>query len=168
MSRLYLLRHAKAVGSAPGMKDFDRPLSNKGAEAARKIGSAMMATGFIPDLALCSTAKRTRETLDNLRLTLTTPFSVVESSALYTADANGYLDAIHSASNASSLLLIGHNPSMGDLALALAANGQPALLDRLTHGFPTAGLAVIDFDGPLTLAEAGAGTLRAFITPADI
>jgi len=168
MSRIYLLRHAKAIGATPGMKDFDRPLTNGGAEAARKMGSAMTAAGLVPDLAICSTARRTRETIDNLRLTLTASFPVVDSGALYTANANGYLDAIHDAGDASSVLVVGHNPSMEELALALATNGHPVLIKRLSHGFPTAALAVIDFDGPLTEAAAGAGTLRAFITPADI
>ncbi|KXF77001.1 hypothetical protein ATN84_13520 [Paramesorhizobium deserti] len=168
MSRIYLLRHAKAVAAAPGMRDFDRPLSNGGAKAARNMGSAMAVAGFIPDLAICSTAKRTRETLDNLRLTLTSPFPAADSDALYTANANGYLDAVHDAGDASCVLVIGHNPSMEELALALATKGHPALLQRLSHGFPTAGLAVIDFEGPLADAAAGAGTLRAFITPADI
>ncbi|GAB1581561.1 SixA phosphatase family protein [Phyllobacterium phragmitis] len=167
MSRLYLLRHAKAIGATPGMKDFDRPLTNEGAEAARRMGSAMAAAGFTPDQAICSTAKRTRETLDNLRLTLTAPFPVLDSGALYTANANGYLDAIRDAGEASSVLVIGHNPAMEELALALATEGHPALLKHLSRGFPTAGLAVIDFEGPLTEAAAG-GTLRAFITPADI
>ncbi|RCS25264.1 histidine phosphatase family protein [Phyllobacterium salinisoli] len=168
MSRVYLLRHAKAAGAAPGMKDFDRPLTREGAEAARKMGSAMAAAGFIPDVAVCSTAKRTRETLDNLRLTLTTSFPGMDSAALYTAGASGYLEAIHAGGDARSLLVIGHNPSMEDLALALAAEGDPASVKRLSQGFPTAGLAVIDFDGPLASAEAGAGTLRAFITPDDL
>ncbi|WP_181418312.1 SixA phosphatase family protein [Phyllobacterium leguminum] len=168
MSRLYLLRHAKAARAVPGMNDFDRPLDEEGAQAARKMGSAMEAAGFTPEQAICSAAKRTRETLDNLRLTLPAPFPAMTSAALYSANADGYLDAIHENGNLSSLLLIGHNPSIHELALMLAAEGDPASLARLLHGFPTAALAVIDFHAPLEHAQPREGILRAFITPDDI
>src|SRR5262245_47015244 len=64
MSRLYLLRHAKAGWAQPGMRDFDRPLEPLGRTDADSIGAAMRANAYIPDLVLCSTAKRARETLD--------------------------------------------------------------------------------------------------------
>ena len=64
MSRLFLLRHAKAGWAEPGMRDFDRPLEPLGRTDADAIGAAMRASAYIPDLVLCSTAKRARETLD--------------------------------------------------------------------------------------------------------
>lgn len=168
MSRLYLLRHAKAARAMPGMDDFDLPLDEEGIHAARKMGEIMEIAGFTPERAICSAAKRTRETLDTLRLTLTDPFPTTTSAALYSANADGYLDAIHDSRDVSSLLLVGHNPSIGELAFMLSARGDPDSLTRLSRGFPTAALAVIDFHGPLMDAKASAGTLHAFITPDDI
>ncbi|WP_420963795.1 SixA phosphatase family protein [Brucella sp. IR073] len=169
MTRLYLLRHARAVRAAPRMDDFDRPLTEEGRQEARIIGKAMEAAGFVFDMAICSTAKRTRETLEQLRPALNLPFPIVDSRELYSAGADEYLEIIREAAPAAaSLLVIGHNPSIAELALMLVGQGDPLALRRLSEGYPTAALAVIDFHGPLAEAETGAGTLHAFITPDDI
>ncbi|TJW41644.1 MAG: histidine phosphatase family protein, partial [Mesorhizobium sp.] len=66
MSRLYLLRHAKAGWALPGVRDFDRPLDASGIADAETMGAAMRARDYIPDLTLCSNAKRARQTLEGL------------------------------------------------------------------------------------------------------
>jgi phosphohistidine phosphatase len=164
MSRLYLLRHAKAVPAKPGMSDFDRPLAQDGVEAAQKMGVVMEAREFFPQRAICSASIRTRETLDNVRRTLNLPFPIVYSDALFSANADGYLKMIRETET-SSLLMVGHNPSIADLAVRLVSAGDAGSLERLSQGFPTAALAVIDFHGPFSEAEAGSGTLSAFIAP---
>ncbi|GGA84232.1 phosphoglycerate mutase [Brucella endophytica] len=151
------------------MDDFDRPLAEEGEREARKIGKAMESAGFIPDMAICSAAKRTRETLEHLRPALTAPFPAIDSRELYSADAEEYLEIIRAVEPpTSSLLVIGHNPSIAELALMLSTRGDPLAIERLSQGYPTAALAVIDFHAPLAQAEEGEGTLRAFITPEDI
>ncbi|MGH6760215.1 MAG: SixA phosphatase family protein [Phyllobacterium sp.] len=162
MSRVYLLRHAKAVWASPGMKDFDRPLAAEGIEACKALGIAMSVSGYVPAIVLCSTAKRTRETLSSLNLSPS--YRLIESEKLYTQGAETYLKKIRKIEDADSVMLVGHNPTMEDLAIGLCGHGDPRLLSGLNHGFPTAGLAVIDFDGPLAKAKPSKGTLVAFLT----
>ncbi|TIX64105.1 MAG: histidine phosphatase family protein, partial [Mesorhizobium sp.] len=141
MSKLYLLRHAKAGWALPGMRDFDRPLDASGIADAETMGAAMRARSYIPDLTLCSNAKRARQTLEA-----------------------GYLNLIRSNGGPSSLLVIGHNPMTEDLTIALSGDGDESARGMLNHGFPTSGLAVVRFDGSLADAAQGTGYLDAFLT----
>ncbi|MGN6469401.1 MAG: SixA phosphatase family protein [Rhizobiaceae bacterium] len=168
MSRLYLLRHAKAGWAEPGMRDFDRPLTDRGKQDAAAIGMAMRASGFIPDLVLCSTAKRARETWECTARTIgPVPAPPVFVDGLYSCDAPGYLSIVRKTSgDPPSLLLVGHNPMIEDVAVACAARGDGAERAALSSGFPTSALAVIEFSGPLADAAPGKGYLTAFLTPA--
>lgn len=161
MSRVYLLRHAKAVWASPGMKDFERPLAPEGIEACKALGIAMSVSGYMPEVVLCSTAKRTRETLSSLGLA--PAYRLVESEKLYTHGAETYLKKIQKVEDVDSIMLVGHNPTMEDLAIGLCGHGESKLLASLNHGFPTAGLAVIDFEGPLAKVKPSKGTLVAFL-----
>ncbi len=168
MSQLFLLRHAKAEWAKPGMRDFDRPLKERGRRNAESIGSAMRQAGYLPDRVICSKATRALETWESLSTTLGAGDCEVEiTDALYGSDASGYLQAINEAFDSDRLLLIGHNPMMEDVAFALAGGGDDASLSNLEKGFPTAGMAVIEFATPLSEAAPGKGTLQAFLTPSD-
>jgi phosphohistidine phosphatase len=167
VSRLYLLRHAKAGWAAPGMRDFDRPLDAAGRSDAAAIGAAMRDRDYVPDMTLCSNARRARETLENVAGKTDTG-RIVFMDELYGADAAGYLDLIREKGQAGSLLVIGHNPMMEDLAMAVSGDGDRTSRATLDHGFPTAALAVIRFDGTLANAARGSGYLEAFLTPADL
>lgn len=167
MSLLFLLRHAKAAWAEPGGRDFDRKLEKSGKADAFAIAATMAINGWFPQTVLCSSAVRTRETLQEAIPPLgITVDKAIFSDALFTTDAAGYLDAIRACGDAKSVLVIGHNPMIEDLALALAGSGSADSLAALAGGFPTAGLAVLHFDGHLSQAEPGAGRLDAFITPA--
>ncbi len=167
MNRLYLLRHAKAGWALPGMKDFDRPLDASGMADARMLGAAMSAAGHVPDLTLCSNARRARETLEWLATQADTG-RVLFTDALYSEDAAGYLAIIREHGPQGSLLVIGHNPMVEDLAMAVAGDGEESARATLERGFPTSGLAVLRFDGGLANAAPGAGYLEAFLTPATV
>lgn len=167
MNRLYLLRHAKAAWALPGIRDFDRPLDASGVADAATLGAAMRAARHVPDLTLCSNARRARETLEGLAAHADTG-RVVFSDALYDADASGYLAIIKENGALGSLLIIGHNPMMEDIAMAIAGNGEEKARAALHYGFPTSGLAVVRFDGSLGDAMPGTGYLEAFLTPADL
>jgi phosphohistidine phosphatase len=167
MSRLYLLRHAKAGWAAPGMRDFDRPLDPIGCTDADSIGAGMRAREYIPDLVLCSTAKRARETLDWVARHIGSPRAVF-SDSLYSTDAAGYVDFIREAADGEKVLLIGHNPMMEDLGEALSGGGDEHARHALHGGFPTSALAVIRFPGKLADTAPGKGYLEAFVTPADL
>lgn len=168
MSRLYLLRHAKAGWAEPGVRDFDRPLTERGRQDAAAIGMAMRISGFVPDLVLCSTARRARETWECVAGTIG-PLSAEPAftDSLYSCDAAGYLSIIRKTSEAvPSLLVVGHNPMIEDVTIACAADGDETERAALASGFPTSALAVIQFSQPLTKAGPGKGLLTAFLTPA--
>ncbi|MEO9339155.1 histidine phosphatase family protein [Mesorhizobium sp. SB112] len=165
MSRLLLLRHAKAGWAKPGMRDFDRPLEKSGIEDAKATGETMTAMGYIPDLTLCSTATRARETLQAVAEHADTG-RVTYMEELYRADAAGYLEIIREHGASGSILVVGHNPVLEDLATALSASDDQAATASLRKGFATSGLAVLRFDGALSEAERGRFRLEAFLTPA--
>ncbi|CAG1004022.1 MAG: histidine phosphatase family protein [Rhizobiaceae bacterium] len=166
MARLLLLRHAKAGWAEPGMRDFDRPLDRTGIEDAVAIGVAMGANDFRPDLVICSNARRARQTLDAIADHVELG-RVLYTDGLYSTDASGYVDIVREAPLAESLLLVGHNPMMEDVAFALAGDGEDEAKSSMAAGFPTSGLAVIRFPGPLSDAAPGKGYLELFLTPLD-
>lgn len=168
MSRLYLFRHAKAAWAEPGTRDFDRPLTGRGRANASEMGLAMRASGFIPDLVLCSTARRARETWECAARSLgPVPDAPIFTDSLYSCDSAGYLAIVRNApGHPASLLIVGHNPMIEDLAIVSAGHGDGTELASLASGFPTSALAVLQFPQRLAEATPGAGTLVAFLTPA--
>lgn len=149
------------------MRDFDRPLDASGIGDAGTVGQAMRADGYVPDLTLCSNAARARQTLEQVAGHADTG-KVLYLDSLYSDDAAGYLETIRSNGATGSVLVIGHNPMMEDLALAVAGAGDEAARSTLAGGFPTSGLAVIRFDRGLAEAAPGTGYLEAFLTPAGV
>ncbi len=115
MKTLILMRHAKAAPPAPGQRDYDRPLAPRGRRSAAALGDWLRSQGFLPQRALVSGARRTQETFEGLGLADTALTLLPE---LYHATPGGYLDALRGRSE-DSLMLIGHNPSIGALADAL-------------------------------------------------
>lgn len=166
MSWLFLLRHAKAGWAAPGMRDFDRPLDAAGEQDAEAVGVTMHEQGYSPEVVICSSARRARQTLEGIVRNL--PASrIVYTDGLYSTDAPGYVDIVRGAGDAGSILLIGHNPMMEDVAMALSGDGDESARQALIGGFPTSGLAVIRFPGTLAEVAPGKGYLEAFLTPAE-
>lgn len=165
LSRLFLLRHAKAGWALPGMRDFDRPLDASGWVDAEATGLAMHAGGYVPDVTLCSNALRARQTLEAVAGRSDTG-RVMFLDQLYSDDATAYLAILRRNGGDGSLLVIGHNPMMEDLAMALAGDGEGSARATLDSGFPTSGLAVIAFPGNLADAAPGGGFLEAFLVPA--
>lgn len=166
MTWLFLLRHAKAGWAAPGMRDFDRPLDAIGENDAETVGMTMRTNGYRPDLVICSSARRARQTLDGVARHL--PASrVVYADGLYSTDAMGYVDIIRDAPEAGSILMIGHNPMTEDVAMALSGDGEETARTTMLAGFPTSALAVIRFPGTLAEAAPGKGYLEAFLTPSE-
>lgn len=166
MSRVFLLRHAKAGWAKPCMRDYDRPLEDSGHADADAMGTVMREAGYVPDMTLCSGAVRARETLNGIAGQADTG-RVEFNDRLYSEDATTYLELIRSKGDAAGLLVVGHNPMMEDLATALAGEGDEEARAALAQGFATAGLAVIAFKGGLKSAKLGGGYLEAFHLPAD-
>lgn len=172
MRQLLLLRHAKSSWDDPGLSDHARPLNARGRRAAAAVAGAMRDLGLQPDLVLVSSARRTLQTLDALR-----PFEdnalVEPMDALYLASASQLLDAVRKTpETVRSLLLIGHNPGLHELALTLIGEapagrkGSPA--ERLAEGYPTAALAEFTLGGPWRAAAEGGGRLVRFLSPRDL
>ncbi len=168
MGRLFLLRHAKAEWAEPGQRDYDRNLAPSGIVDAHAIGAAMRERGLNPDRIICSGAARARQTLDALLETADLDATPTFDENLYATDAPGYLEVASTSGATGDLMLVGHNPMLEDVAIALARRGDPALVDAIQLGFATAGLAVIAFDGPHAGIEHKEGTLEFYITPADL
>lgn len=171
MLNLMLLRHAKSSLAEAGQEDSDRPLNDRGRLAATAVGRYMASNDLVPQLVLCSPARRARETWSLVAGELKTPPTILIAPEIYDfGDGKALMDCLRrKAGAAHSVSLVGHNPSIGRLAQSLAGAGDKKLRERLQTKYPTAGLAVISFDldnwEPLT---AGAGTLRHFVTPKDI
>lgn len=167
MSRLYLLRHAKAKWAEPGSRDYDRALELSGKADADNIAASMLLAGYMPDRVLCSGAKRARETWEAAARHL--PVADVRyMDELYSSDATGYVDIIRSAGGEGSVLVVGHNPMMEDLAMALSCGGEKDALATVAGGFPTCGLAVIRFSTPLSSIAPEDGYLEEFVAPRDL
>lgn len=169
MLTLTILRHAKSSWDDPAEDDFDRPLNARGRKTAPEAGEMLRSLQIAPDLILCSPAKRTRETLDLALPAIgggKTP-KITYDERLYLATAPALLDCLRDTGrDTASIVLIGHNPGLHSLALALAGKGEPELLAEMSEKFPTAAIAVLSFDGrEWRKVTAGSGRLQAFWTP---
>src|SRR4051812_25831408 len=143
MKRLYLLRHAKSSWKDTSLPDHDRPLAGRGRRAAKAIARHLREQGIEPELVLCSTARRARETLERIEPGLGTPAVQVEDD-LYAASAPVLLDRLRNVPDTvGSVMLIGHNPGLQELALDLA-HPAPAVRELATK-YPTAALATLAF-----------------------
>ena len=145
MKRLYLLRHAKSSWKDTSLHDHDRPLAGRGRRAAKAIARHMRAHDMEPELVLCSTARRARETLEGIEPALAAAAVEVEPD-LYAASAPALLDRLRTVPDTvESVMVIGHNPGLQELALDLA---HPAsATSELAAKYPTAALATLAFEG---------------------
>lgn len=170
MKTLLLLRHAKSNWDDPVLADFDRPLATRGRKAAPSMGRELERRGWRPDAVLVSTAKRTRQTWDLVAAELWAAPQPEFRGLLYDASAEQLLAELRQAPAAvKTLLLIGHNPGMEDLAQLLAGDGSDAqALERLREKFPTAALARLRFEGAWTDLGAGAARLSHCLRPKDL
>ncbi len=142
MKTLYLLRHAKSSWADTGIGDLDRPLTRRGQRAAEKIANHLRQQGVAPAIVLCSSASRARETLAVVAPAFGRATEHAVEKGLYAASAAELLSRLRRIPDRTpSVMIIGHNPGLQDLALTLAEHG--AQLERLREGFPTAGLAVL-------------------------
>lgn len=167
MRRLLLLRHAKSDWPETNTRDLDRPLNARGRDAALLIGNYMARHRFVPDRAMVSTAARARETWDTLAEAFRRPPPVVFDERLYNAGPESSLELIkETPREARSLLVIGHNPGLQELAVRLVATGNIDARQLLVEKFPTAGLAIIDFAvDDWTRLHWNGGRLERLITP---
>src|SRR5215470_1494252 len=167
---LVLLRHAKSAW--PGVPDHERPLARRGQRDAPVMGRWLRAAGYVPDLVLCSTARRARETWQLAQAELGAAPQVRFSGDVYEAGPAELIGlARETASSVRVLLIVGHNPAMEELALDLASGEGPAAaeaLNRMRAKFPTAAVAVLDVTGGWAGLSRENTRLACFVTPRDI
>lgn len=167
MRRLLLLRHAKSSWSEPGASDHERPLNRRGQEAAPRIGAYLARHKLVPDCALVSTARRTRETWDLVAAEAPAAPSATFTERLYDASARTLIEVFRQAApEAKSLLVVGHNPGLQEAAQALIASGDLDDRERLREKLPTGGLVVIDFAiADWSKLHTRSGRLERFVVP---
>lgn len=167
MRRLVLFRHAKADRPDRHAEDHARPLTEEGREAASGMGEWLESAGILPDLVLCSPAVRTRETWAYASGAFDPVPPVIYEPLIYEAAPELLFDLVRNADgDVQTLLLIGHNPGMEELAAMLAESAEPEVAERFERKFPTAAIAVLDFeDIPWASLEEKTAWLLAFETP---
>lgn len=168
---LYLLRHAKSSWDEPSLDDFDRPLNPRGRKAAADMAKAMRRRGLVPDLVLCSAARRTQDTWALMAPILAKDVPVRVLKGLYLATPSGFLTALARVpETVERALLLGHNPGIEQLAVKLAgAESKSSALATLQTKYPTCALAEILFDIPdWSAARSASGRLIRFLRPRDL
>lgn len=160
-----LLRHAHAAWGEAGGKDIDRPLSERGKREAEAIGRIMKHRDLVPDLVLCSTAQRTRQTFAIVAALLDCADRVRWKDRLYGSDCRAYVEIADEDRERNRLMVVGHNPMIEDFTELLSRTAEPEAARHLGYGFPTAGLAVVDVGTQADSFGEAQGHLRAFLTP---
>jgi phosphohistidine phosphatase len=172
MHQLLLLRHAKSSWDDAALPDRDRPLNKRGRRSAVTMRQAMHDLGLVPDVVLVSPARRTQETLAKLEPWDETPL-IEPIEALYLASAQELLAILRGVNETvRSVLLIGHNPGLHELAAMLTDTqrdtGPGEMAKRVAAGFPTGALAEFAIAGPWHQLDAGSGRLMRFLAPHDL
>lgn len=161
--RLILTRHAKSDWDDPSLPDHDRPLNGRGRRAALALGDWLASRGHDPEEVLCSSARRTVETWEQVAQAVfeTRPALRLES-ALYHASPDAMLQVLHKAS-APTVMMIGHNPGIAEFAAMLPA--RPPLSPEFRR-FPTAATLVVDFQvDSWADVRPGQGSMLDFVRP---
>ena len=164
--QLFVLRHAKSSWDDPGLNDHDRPLAPRGRRAVQLLGEYVRANAIEPSLVLCSSARRTRETLEGVA----PPGEALIEPELYAASAGGILDRVRRvAPQTQSVMVIGHNPAMQMLVLRLAGTVAPTDEDSdlatVQRKFPTGALATLTFECAWSELSPGSARLTALVRP---
>jgi phosphohistidine phosphatase len=170
--QLFLLRHAKSSWAEPSLGDHERPLSPRGRRAVEVMAEHLRANAIEPSLVLCSTARRTRETLEGVE----PGGELLIEDGLYGAGAGSVLERLRRLPpEAKSVMVIGHNPAMQVLVLRLAGSAgrggergpvaDSSDLSEVHRKFPTGALATLTFDCSWSELAPGRARLASFVRP---
>ncbi|MGE3688962.1 MAG: histidine phosphatase family protein [Acidimicrobiia bacterium] len=163
---LLLVRHAKSAWDDPSLADHDRPLAPRGAKSLRRLRDHLIRAERRPDVVLCSSARRTVDTLDGIRPALPKRACIDVADELYLTDADTLLTRLHGLDGkVRCAMLIGHNPSVEDLALLLVGSGDAGLRTQLTAKLPTGALVALSFAGAWADLAAGAARIDDLFMP---
>ena len=169
LRQILLLRHAKSSWADPGSHDFDRCLNERGLRAAGAMGRQLTRLGLRPELIVCSSARRTRETYQRLGVAVDgIPVQFLDD--IYEASVECLLNVLRQVDDrVMRVMMIGHNPGLECLTQLLAdGQGNAKALARVAHKYPTGALAMLSSPvGRWTLLGQGACQLDAFMRPVD-
>jgi phosphohistidine phosphatase len=167
--RLILFRHAKSDWPE-GVADHERPLADRGRKAAPLMGAWLERHGFPVDLVLVSTARRAQETWMLASRAMKNPPPARNSREIYEASCERLVDVIHGIDgDVRTLMIVGHNPGLQDLACRPMKDASGEASDRLRQKFPTAAIAMLSFDiDNWRDIAAATGSLDRFVTPKSV
>lgn len=171
MKTLALMRHGKSSWADPDLRDFDRPLNQRGRSAAAAMGKAMRDRRLAVDLILASPARRVVETIEHFEEGYARSLPTRWEDDLYAGCGRSLLKIVRTAKleGLTGLLVVGHDPALQDFALDITAPHYPDFARRVADHFPTAALAV--FRIPLKRwAELRSGTAvpELYLRPRDL
>lgn len=170
MRRLCVLRHAKSDWDDPSLGDLNRPLNDRGWTAARRIGHEMKRRRMRFDLIVASTAARVRETIDGIEEKFDFDAEVRFEPQLYLADIDTLLARVAALPDkARAPLIVGHNPGLQQLLLALTRDDGHGLRTRIAGKYPTGAFAAAELDVERWKeAGPGCGRIVELILPKDL
>jgi phosphohistidine phosphatase len=160
--RLALLRHANALWPLPGETDFDRRLSHSGVLEAEHAGHFLRKIKFFPDVALTSPALRCTQTLQRVQQSYGSSFSIKENPQLYNSSRNDYLEILNQNKNFSTILLVGHNPTLEELLAGMI--GLDLAYREMQYGFGTGACAIINVPAN-RISDIGSADLVSYFAP---
>lgn len=164
---LLLVRHAKSSWDDPTLADRDRPLSRRGVDALGRMRDHLRA-GPSPDLVICSSARRTIETLEGIRPALPDDTRIGVDDSIYATDVHRLLALLRRIdAGIACAMVVGHNPTLQELALLVAGDGDEQARARLGAKFPTGAIATISFDDEWPALGPGTARLDALFTPRE-
>ncbi|RFC63708.1 histidine phosphatase family protein [Fulvimarina endophytica] len=158
--RLFVLRHAHSSWALPGQRDHQRVLDERGRRDAERLADELKDEAIEIDSVLCSTAARARETFEIAKPAFARIGKTTFTDDLYAFGPEAYVAAIEAETDASTILVVGHNPMIEDFALSLVGTDSKAY-QKLREGLPTCGFAEFACeDGFATMAKGGASLSR--------
>lgn len=166
MRHLIAVRHAKSSWADHSLSDHDRPLNARGRRAAPMVAAALRDAGYVPDLAYSSTSARTRETWSLMAPAFGNDPPVHFRRELYLASLAAILRVVASAPpEVKTVMTLGHNPGILQVALELSRRGDPEELRTLRGGLPTGTAVVVALDGDSWLSVTEGGEMVKLILP---
>ncbi|EAU42945.1 hypothetical protein FP2506_08886 [Fulvimarina pelagi HTCC2506] len=167
---MFVLRHAHSSWALPGQRDHQRALDDRGRQDAKRLAEAIEAEGLSIDRTHCSSATRAKETLEIIEPAFKSIGETVMSDDLYALGPEAYVSAMCANPDASTVLIIGHNPMIEDFCLSLVAEDSKAWF-KLREGLPTCGFvefAVTEGDDGFETLKNGGGTMQRILLPREM
>ncbi|MFO1153025.1 MAG: histidine phosphatase family protein [Rhodospirillales bacterium] len=169
MKVVYLLRHAKSSWKDEGIEDLERPLAKRGRAAAKAMRDYLAEAKVQPAQVLCSPARRTRDTLAIIQGAFASAVPIRFEKGIYMAEPTTLLRRMRRlADSLGSVMIVGHNPGLGQLALRLSEGRDNEARQDLAVKFPTCALAILRSEAEHWSELEGGATLEAFVRARDL